>query len=175
LRFRGERDYVRIEAARAKGTLVLRPEWSCRYGSAGVSRARGREAEEDKATLTVRSRRDSIRFAAIGSRKEDERPFTYFFAASQEVREGVGVSRFTWARTRSTGFQFDNRRGTAVVDPPAPFAVSARYLRRPDARDGWRGSLTVPLLGLGRVPLAGPGFKAAMEPRLPRFERPASR
>lgn len=170
LRFRGERNYVRIEAARVKGTLVLRPKWSCHYGSAGASRARGREADEDKATLVASSRRDSIRFAAIGSRKGDERPYAYFFALSQEVREGVGISRFTTAGTRSAGFRFDNRRGTAVLDPPAPFAGSARYVRRPDAPDGWSGSLTAPLLGLGRVPLAGPGFDARMVPRLPQSE-----
>ncbi len=170
LRFRGERDYVRIEAVRVKGTLVLRPKWSCQYGSAGASRVRGREADEDGATLIASSRHDPIRFGAIGSRKEDERPYAYFFAVSQEVREGVGISRFTYAGTRSAGFRFDNRRGTALVDPPAPFAGSARYLRRPDARDGWSGSLTAPLLGLGRVRLAGPGFDARMVPQLPDFE-----
>jgi hypothetical protein len=169
LRFRGERNYVHIEAARVKGTLVLSPKWSCDYGSAGVSWARGREGD-DKATLTASSQRDSIRFAAIGSRKEDERPYTYFFAASQEVREGTGISRFTYAGRRTAGFEFDNRRGTAAVDPPAPFAGSARYLRRPDARNGWSGSLTAPLLGLGRVRLAGPGFDVRMVPRLPQFE-----
>ena len=67
-------------------------------------------------------RGDSIRFGAIGARKEDERPYTYFFAVSQEVREGVGISRLTLAGTRSAGFRFDNRRGTALVNPPAPFA-----------------------------------------------------
>jgi hypothetical protein len=158
LRFRGERDYVRIEAARVKGTLVLHPRWSCDYGSAGASRAHGGEEDEDEATLIVSSRRDRIRFAAVGSRKEDERPYTYFFAVNREVREGVGISRFTYAARNRSGFWFDNRRGTALVDPPAPFGGSARYMRRPDARDGWSGSLTAPLLGLGRVRLASPGF-----------------
>jgi hypothetical protein len=170
MRFRGERDYVRIEAARVTGTLVLHPEWSCRHRSARASRAPAREANEDKATLIAYSRRDSIRFGAIGSRDEDESPYTYFLTASQEVREGVSISRFTYARTRSAGFEFDNLRGTAFVDPPAPYAGSARYLRRPDARDGWSGSLTAPLLGLGRVHLAGPGFDARMVPRVPQFE-----
>lgn len=167
LRFRGERDYVRIEAARVKGTLVLRPKWSCQYGSAGASRARGAEADEDVATLVANSRRTSIQFAALGSSKADEKPFTSFFAVSQEVREGIVISRFTSARTRSIGFRFDNRRGTAFVDPPTPFAGSARYLRRSDASDSWSGTLTAPLLGLGRVRLAGPGFDARMVPQLP--------
>lgn len=170
LRFRGVRDYVRIEAARAKGTLLLRPKWSCDYPRAGASRARGREVDDDEATLEVVSHRNGIRFAVFGARQEEERPYTLFFAFSNERREGFAVSRLTAVGTRSTGFEFDNRRGTAVVDPPAPFAGSAHYRRRPNARDEWGGPLTAPLLGLGRVRLAGPGFKAWMVPRVPEFE-----
>jgi hypothetical protein len=170
LRFRGEGGYVRVEAARVKGTLELHPEWSCDYSSAGASRVRGREGEDDKATLVARKRHSSIRFGVFGSRQAEEKPYTAFFAVSQEIREGVGISRFTYAGSRSAAFRFDNRRGTAFVDPPAPFAGSAHYLRRRHARDSWRGSLTAPLLGLGRVRLAGPGFDAWMVPRLPAFE-----
>ena len=170
MRFHGERGYVRIEAGKAKGTLNLRPEWHCQYGSPGANRTRAREAKEDRATLTAYSRSDSTRFAAFGSRGEDETPYTYYYAASQEVRERVAIIRFTYSHTGSTGFRFDNLRGTAVVDPPAPFAGYARYLRRPDGPDGWTGTLTAPLLGLGRVRLAGPGFHARMVPQLPNFE-----
>jgi hypothetical protein len=168
--FRGEGDYVRIEADRVKGTLVLHPQWICRYRSARASRARARAANDEEATLGAYSRRDSIGFGVIASREADEKPSTFFFASNQEVREGVVISRFTYAGTRSAGFEFDNRRGSAFVDPPAPFAGFARYLRRPHARDAWSGPLTVPLLGLGRVHLAGPGFVARMVPRLPEFE-----
>lgn len=170
LRFRGERDYVRIEASRVKGTLTLHPQWECDYGRARASRARDGEAAEDKATLVAHSPRSSVRFGTFSSREEDERPYAYFFAVSQEVREGIGISRFTFAGTRSSGFEFDNRLGTAFVDPPAPFSGSAHYRRRPNARDAWSGSLSAPLLGLGRVRLAGPGFRARMVPQLPRFE-----
>jgi len=169
MRFRGERAYIQVEAARVKGTLVLHPEWECDYARAGASRVRGRHAE-DKATLGAYSRHDRIGFGVIASRQEDERPSTFFFATNLEVQEGVGIYRLTYAGTRSAGFEFDNRRGTALVDPPAPFAGSAHYLRRPDAPDRWGGTLTAPLLGLGRVRLAGPGFKARMVPRLPQFE-----
>jgi hypothetical protein len=170
MRFHGEGDYVRIEADRVKGTLVLQPEWNCDYGSSRASRARETAADEDEATLGAYSRRDSIGFGVFASREADEKPSTFFFASSQEVRDGVTISRDTYAGTRSAGFAFDNGRGSAFVDPPAPFAGFARYLRRPHARDAWSGPLTVPLLGLGRVHLAGPGFVARMVPRLPDFE-----
>ncbi len=169
MRFRGEGDYVRIEASRVKGTLVLQPEWSCDYGRARASRTLARTANQE-ATLVANSRRDAIRFGVLASRGEDGRPQTFFFAVNQEVREKVAISRFTYAGTHAAGFRFDNRRGSAFADPPAPFAGFARYLRRPDAPDSWKGPLTVPLLGLGRVHLAGPGFHARMVPRLPEFE-----
>jgi hypothetical protein len=171
LRFRGERNYLHVEATRAKGTLLLRPEWSCDYGTAGASRARTGEAADDKATLGASTRGKALNFLAIGSRQEGERPYSSFFATSQEVREKVAISRITLAGTRSAaGFRFDHRRGTATVDPPAPFAGSAHYLRRPGPHDEWGGTLTAPLLGLGRVRLTGPDFRTALVPELPNFE-----
>jgi hypothetical protein len=166
LRFRGERDYVQIDATQAKGTLILHPRWTCRHGRAG-GRARGSAMDDDEATLGVR--RDSIGLAVFGARNADERPVTGFWAFSREVRDGLTINRMTTAGTGSAGFLFDNRRGTAFVDPPAPFTGSARYLRRPNGPDSWSGNLTVPLLGLGRVPLTGPGFDARMVPRYPEF------
>jgi hypothetical protein len=169
MRFRGEGDYVRIEASRVKGTLVLHPEWSCDYGRARASRTLARTANQE-ATLVANSRRDAIRFGVLASRGEDDRPQTFFFAVNQEVREKVAISRFTYASAHADGFRFDNRRGSAFADPPAPFAGFARYLRRPDAPDSWKGPLTVSLLGRGRIHLAGPSFRARMVPRLPEFE-----
>jgi hypothetical protein len=116
LRFRGERDYVRIEAARVKGTLVLHPRWSCDYGSARASRARGRKEDEDEATLGALSRR------------------------RLPVRQPP--------RDRS-------RR------PAAPFAGSARYVRRPDARDGWN-----------RLPHRAAAGTRPRPPRRPGLRRP---
>jgi hypothetical protein len=172
LRFRGEGNYVHIEAARAKGTQILNPRWNCDYGKARASRALGRKADEDKATLVAWSPRRprAIRFATFGTIEEGGKPFNAFIVTSEEVREGVGISRFTSAAARNAGFEFDHSRGTALVDPPYPFAGSARYLRRPKAPDRWSGSLSAPLLGLGRVRLVGPSFKALLVPKLPEFE-----
>ena len=172
IRFRGEGGYVRVEASRVKGTLVFQPEWDCDYRRAGASRAAlARKVDDEEATLGAVSRRTGIRFGVIGARRKGERPSTFFAASSLEAMEGVRIARYTFAGNRSAaGFEFDNRRGTATVDPPAPFAGSAYFRRRPNGRNSWRGSLTGPLLGLGRVRLAGPGFKAAMVPRLPNFE-----
>lgn len=169
LRFRGEGGYVEVEASRAKGTLVLQPLWECDYRrpAASASRAGGDDEGGDSATLTASSRRTKVGFAAIGARETGERPYTYFFASSSEVTEGIGISRYTYAVTRSAGFEFDHRRGTASIDPPAPFGGSAHFRRRPGHPARWTGSLTAPLLGLGRVRLAGPGFIAKMVPDLP--------
>ena len=170
MRFRGENGYVRVEAARAKGTLVLQPRWECDYRRAGASQAARERKADDEATLVATARHEKLQFVVFGSREEGERPYNYFFAASQEVKERVSIARLTFSGTRSSGFEFDNRRGTATVDPPAPFSGSAHYLRRPHAPDRWRGSLSAPLLGLGRVRLTGPRFVAHLVPELPELE-----
>jgi hypothetical protein len=170
LHFRGEGGYVQVDASRVKGTLVLQHQWECDYRPAVASRGRGSQKPDDEATLAAWSPGHRISFAAIGSRGEDEPASSAFFATSSEVVEGVGVARFTFAGDRSDGFRFDYRRGRAFVDPPAPFAGSAHFIRRPDQPDRWSGSLTAPLLGLGRVRLAGPEFAVRLEPQLPYIE-----
>lgn len=170
LRFRGERGYVLVDATRAKVTLEHHPGWSCDYRnrSAAASRARSASEKADVASLAVRSRDRSVELVVFGGQAEDGRNRAYFWATSQEVREGIGIVRFTTPGAPAAGFEFDHQRGTASIDPPAPFGGSARYLRRPGA-DRWTGSLTVPLLGLGRVPLTGPGFSAVLMRRVPEF------
>lgn len=172
IRFRGEGGYVEVEASRVKGTLILQPQWDCDYRRPGaISRTVARKADDEEATLTAHSRGTGTSFGAIGARRKDENPSTFFFATRSDVRDEVRISRVTFGGDRSTdNFSFDNSRGTATVDPPAPFAGAAHYVRRPHGPDTWKGSLTGPLLGLGRVRLAGPGYKAWMVPRLPNFE-----
>lgn len=171
IRFRGERGYFRVEATRVKGTLAHVPKRECDYPWAVASQTRARRAVEDEeATLFALSPDKSIRFVAVGSHDEGERPFNSFYAVGFERREGISVIRYTFARSRTASFEFDHGFGTARVDPPAPFAGSARYVHGPDVRERWRGSLTAPLLGLGRVQLVGTDFAARMVPRLPDFE-----
>ncbi|HEU5251918.1 MAG TPA: hypothetical protein VFU16_01155 [Solirubrobacterales bacterium] len=130
------------------------------------------EADDDEVQLTVGKRGQQTTYFARGEVARVLHPlwecaYTYFLASSSEVTEGIGISRYTFAGTRSAGFEFDHRRRTASVDPPAPFGGTARFPRRPGRPARWTGSLTAPLLGLGRVRLAGPGFAAKMEPGLP--------
>jgi hypothetical protein len=172
IRLRGERGYFHVEATRVKGTLAHVPERECDYPWEDDLQVRGRRAIEEQkaeATLAASSPKKSIRFAAVGSHLDGERPFNSFYALGFERREGVSVIRYTFARSRTAGFEFDHDSGTARVDPPAPFAGSARYVDRPNVRERWRGSLTAPLLGLGRVHLAGSGFRANLVPRTPEF------
>ncbi|HEY5977178.1 MAG TPA: hypothetical protein VIT85_04930 [Solirubrobacterales bacterium] len=174
LRFRGERGYVRIEAAQAKATMELRPEWTCDYARPATSRPQSpRERDLDQATLTARSSgKPSIRFTAYSRLEAGKKPAAGFAASRIERLDGVDIVRLTTAETRSAGgFSFDHRAGTARVDPPAPFSGSAQFLRRPGAPDLWAGDLSAHFLGLGRVRFAGRGFRAGLAPELPNFER----
>lgn len=172
LRFRGEGGYVRIDTTKAKAKLTYHPPWKCDYPWARAETARLRP-EKDTAVLiasagSVAKRR--IGLLASRSSEDGTRPYTGFLATSLEIRNGIGIARVTWARTRGAGFEFSHSAGTALIDPPAPFAGSARFKRVPDARDRWTGSLTVPFLGVGRVRLAGPRFHARLVPELLGFE-----
>jgi hypothetical protein len=122
-----------------------------------------------RGTMRFRGEGDYARIEASGGKTIVPRP-----SSSPSIRRSGKWSPSpaspTPAPAPPPASSFDNRRGSAFADPPAPFAGFARYLRRPDAPDSWRGPLTVPLLGLGRVHLAGPGFHARMVPRLPEFE-----
>ena len=121
LRFQGEGGYVHIEAARAKGTLLLSPPWTCRYGSAGASRAPGPEPKEDEATLSAGSgdKSASIGFAALAPIEETPSK-AVFWAIGQEVRDWAASSATRLPPPVSTGFAST----TAAGPPPST-------LRRP--------------------------------------------
>jgi hypothetical protein len=51
---------------------------------------------------------------------------------------------------------------TVEVAPPMPFAGRALYVRSPGSPPSWTGDLSISLPDSDRLPLAGPGFRAAM-------------
>jgi hypothetical protein len=169
IHFRGERDYVRIGARRVKGELSVSPDWDCpRRGPLrrAAVRAAGRAA-----TVTASRPGAGVSFRVFGLRGDDvDGPYTLFVGGVAEHREGIEISRGGFVATGTRGFQFDNRRGTATVTPPAPFSGSAHFARRRGAGNAWTGSLRLRLLGAGSIALAGPDFVAGMKPRLPKFD-----
>jgi hypothetical protein len=59
-------------------------------------------------------------------------------------------------------FVFDSGFASAEVTPPTPFSGSASFQRGAGDSTTWSGDLSAEIPGLGAVPLAGPGFRAAL-------------
>jgi len=179
--FTGEREYVRIEAGQAKGTLSVwrESEWRC-PGHRGAMRPpqgdsrlptlgslRRSEAEEEPATLSAFSRQCRCFFGAYAKRDRKGRGSSTFVGAEVERREGMEISRVTYANAGASAFVFDQAAGTARVDPPPPFSGNAAFKRRPHSRDLWRGAIQVPLLGDDPLSFRGQNVRASLVRALP--------
>lgn len=170
IRFRGERNYVRIEATQAEGTMEIsrEPEWRCAGDNKPVpppsaqpssTPTPGERAKPKRkqASLFVGKRGCSCFFAAFTGRYENEgdvEDFVAFVGARIEKREKMEISRGLSVLARPGRFVFDHDAGTARIDPPRPFTGTATYKRRP-GRDLWRSTLRVPLLGAPPLHIRG--------------------
>jgi len=170
IRFRGERDYVRIEATQAEGTMEIsrEPEWRCSSDdkpvpppsaqpSSTLIPSERAKPEREQASLFVAKRDCACFFAAFTGRSEIEGEvddFVAFVGARFEERERMEITRGLSVLANPGSFVFDHDAGTARVDPPRPFTGTATYERRP-GRDLWRSTLRVPLLGAPPLQIRG--------------------
>jgi hypothetical protein len=74
------------------------------------------------------------------------------------------IARAAFAKAPSPAFVFDHARATATVHPPAPFSGEATFARNGHGSAVWTGSLSVALLGIDPVALAGPAFHGSLRP-----------
>jgi hypothetical protein len=72
--------------------------------------------------------------------------------------EGAGAGKAVELSVTGSG---PRPRG-AELSAPAPFSGSGTYRKRPGMKPTWLGSLAVEIPGEGTLPLAGPGFRAAL-------------
>jgi hypothetical protein len=170
IRFRGERDYVRIEVTQAEGTMEIsrEAEWRCSSDDKPVSPPSAQpssapilserpKAKREQASLIVAQRGCVCFFGAITGRSEIEGEvdeFVAFVGVRYEKREKMEISRGLSVMARPGRFVFDLDDGTASVDPPRPFTGNATYERRP-GRDLWRSTIRVPLLGAPPLQIRG--------------------
>lgn len=168
--FTGEREYVRLEGPQAEGSMSVVSQWRCPaleeptpLGSASRLLARGFRKKGKSASLIAARRHCSCEFAA-GVHHGKKRGRSVFYGAKYERREGMEIARVTFASAGASAFAFDHATGTATLRPPQPFSGHATYKRRPHARELWRSTIQVPLLGADPLRPDGPGFRAALFP-----------
>lgn len=181
IEFDGEREYVQIDQSRAKGTLSIwrESEWQCPRRSIASIRSRSAsrpspvgadresKAAKEPATLEAVDNRCRCFFAAYAERDRKGRGPSTFVGARFEQREGMEITRATYANAGASAFVFDHKAGTARVRPPQPFSGHATFKRRPRKRDLWRSTIRVPLLGAAPLDVRGHNFHARLVRALP--------
>lgn len=168
--FTGEREYVRIEGPQAEGSMSVIAQWRCPaleeptpFGAASRLSARGSRGKRKAATLYAARRHCSCLFAA-GVHHGKKRGRSVFYGEKYERREGMEIVRLTFASATASAFVFDYEAGTATLRPPRPFSGHATFRRRSHARDLWRSTIRVPLLGADPLRPGGPGSVAILIP-----------
>jgi hypothetical protein len=169
IRFRGEEDFVRIDALRAVGETGSSTRWHCDRAASRQADDREREEEERAREYghLVAKEPGSRFFRAVGGPDANGRFGPGFFlAATIERRNSMQIAREVGIHDFSAGFRFDEDLRTAAVRPGVPFRGNARYARGAGA-DRWSGSLSVSLPGRAAVKLTGSGFTAQLSHDLP--------
>jgi len=168
--FTGEREYVRLEGPQAEGSMSVIAQWQCPaleeptpFGAASRLSARGSRGKKRAATLYA-GRRHCSCFLVAGVHHGKKRGRSLFYGEKYERREGMEIVRLTSASAAASAFVFDYEAGTATLRPPRPFSGHATFRRRSHARDLWRSTIRVPLLGADPFRPGGPGSRAILIP-----------
>jgi hypothetical protein len=85
-----------------------------------------------------------------------------FVALAEEVREPVQIARVVFGGGPASECPLTEPSGLVTATPPSPFSGTATLQRNRDGLASWAGSLSVPMLGLGAVTLAGPAFRVEL-------------
>lgn len=179
--FTGEREYVRIETTRAKGTMGVwrESEWQCPHHEPPAHPRRKRvrrsplgplsrpKGKMEPATLVALNQGCRCLLLATSVRDREGRGRSSFVGVESEETEGMEITRATVAKAGASAFTFNHKAGTARVRPPAPFTGGGFFKRRPHARDLWKSTIQVPLLGADPLYLSEPGYRARLLRELP--------
>ncbi|HEU4461150.1 MAG TPA: hypothetical protein VFR75_01020, partial [Solirubrobacterales bacterium] len=163
IEFTGERRYVRLEGPQATGEMSVISQWDCpepvdtRFEGAADPLAR----ERRDATLYAATRRCKCLFAA-GVHLGRKNSRSTFYGLREESREGMQITRFLLAKGPTSAFVADFEKGTVTMRPPKPFSGRATLVGRPKARDLWRGTIRIPLLGMKPLKLSGAAVRAVV-------------
>jgi hypothetical protein len=163
-KFRGEGDYLSVQARRAKGQvggLSLRCRSSRtdrRVKLATHPSQNGLFGPESPYLLSDwRHGVGAAHFVAL----KDKR--TVFIASAEQAHGKFAIFRLALlVASAPKALEVSNALTSARVSPPAPFSGSGRYRAAPDGTVSWTGSLAIDFPGAPRFPLTGPPFEASV-------------
>jgi hypothetical protein len=159
IRFRGERDFTRVAARRARGLVQHSFREVCK-GPTGHEKPDGFSGYLLEALKRSPGRLVSFsatRFSIFGE-LDDE---VHFLANTAERRASMRIARIASVTAGTESFVVADptaRSTSASVAPPAPFGGTAEFRLAPDGRPELDGTLSVDLPGAPAVELAGPSF-----------------
>ncbi len=156
IEFTGERNYVRINATEAGGSMSVISQWQCPEEPAPLART-------EKRAASLIAYGDRALFAA-GLRFQKGRARTVFYGFTGESREGMEVLRGVVARGGARTFAVDLMAGTATVRPPRPFRGRATLERGFGERPRWRSTIRIPFLGAPSINPRGSDSLIELEP-----------
>lgn len=166
--FTGERNYVRIKASQAEGSMSVISQWQCPEEPTPLARpsrsgALSSRSDEKAASLLAFGRRCSCTFAA-GLHFSKGKARSIFYGFKAESREGMEIVRGTVARAGSSAFVVDLAAGTATVRPPRPFRGEATLKSGLGDHPLWRSTIRMPFLGAASINPQGPDLSVDLDP-----------
>jgi hypothetical protein len=166
--FRGEHDYAKVDAHRARGWMKTTPR-ECGGHQAenpGHVEILGAPAGASSTIAETGVRLEAVANPKLPSRVVyayiENRPTgirTVFNGLREERRGGMLVMRGAQVFGGASAFKWNLGAGTAVLAPPAPFSGRAFYKREGNGAS-WTGGLRVPILGGPPMRLTGAAFVA---------------
>lgn len=160
IHFRGERDYARADASRAKGKVVKSFKQTCRSGGDGSG---GAELHLTFLDASDFHQGGLVGFSAFKLTSTSQPGFddVSFGATLGSTRHGMSVFRSVSANSGSASMVSTSQGqlpDSLTVTPPSPFKGSGEFKRISKSSTSWSGSLSVEFPGTGPISLAGPSF-----------------
>lgn len=160
-----EKEQLKLGCLDANRTYVMAPSEVKRHFAEGP----GGESTPGRGVVAVAATQDEATvFVAWGfslrhPEEEGATPdFCIFMAVKEETRGKVSIAREVFQGGPVSQCPLDESTGSLSVAPEEPFTGTAALQRNADGSTSWIGSLAVPMLGGGVVPLAGPEFESQL-------------
>lgn len=173
VRFRGEDDYVNVDAGELRGKVETRGRRSHRCGRIVVlpasrhhkaqpaAKPGSRRHRVERYTLFYAQKHATSTETAFAAIKET-RGSADFFAGTFDFRGPVFIDREEYGEGRASDFRTSKGFKTARIEPSPRAFRGAGHFRAHHRHNRWKGSLATSFPGASHVRLAGRSFKAEL-------------
>lgn len=155
--FRGEESYTRASATRVP--LRMRPLLNIVCGGETSIESSGSTLPGARLRVFARGQARRLSFQVNANRPGAR---VFYEARTQEMRDGIEITRFVEGIALGDAFAWDPLLRTATLTPPAPFSGGASFHRAAAPLNRWTGDLALDFPGRSNVRLAGAATRAGL-------------